>query len=77
MMQSALKAAAASLLAEGQDMRAKLDHFHFATVPMSGLSDAGANFLPNLMGRWTSSTRKVHAASTGESCVMEPGHSLH
>ena len=35
-----------------------LAHLHFSMLPMTGLSDIGANFIPSLMGKWRA-TKKV------------------
>ena len=65
LMQSSLREALASLSSDEQRAAASLDNMHFATVPMSGVSDKGANFLPNLMGHWTSGRAIMSAQSTG------------
>lgn len=41
----------------------RLTHWHFSSLPLSGLSDVGANFIPYLMGRWRA-TKKIMTAST-------------
>lgn len=66
MMRARLQAAAQSLGLTEQQQLQRLGSFHFANVPMSGVSDSGANFLPNLMGRWTSSRRLIRAQAPGE-----------
>jgi len=43
---------------------ARMARLAFATLPMSGLSDVGANFLPYLLDHWRS-PRKVLAAVGG------------
>lgn len=48
------------------EVNARLAFFHFAKVPMSGVSDKGANFLPNLMGNWPSSRAVVKTHDLGE-----------
>ena len=38
---------------------ARLAHLHFSTLPLTGLSDVGANFIPYLMGQWPASKKIV------------------
>ncbi|CAL5224693.1 g7419 [Coccomyxa viridis] len=42
-----------------------LSHLHFAKLPLSGLSDVGANFIPYLMGRWRASKKVLSAVPSG------------
>ena len=64
MMQAALQKAAHDLnMPEKQEQIEQ--KFNCADVPMSGVSDMGANFLPNLLGHWTSARRIVTASNTG------------
>ncbi len=37
-----------------------LSHLHFAKLPLSGLSDVGANFIPYLVRAGVSCDRKLH-----------------
>ena len=43
-----------------------LAHLHFSTLPMTGLSDIGANFIPYLMGRWRAAKKVVSRTGSGE-----------
>jgi hypothetical protein len=40
-------------------------HLHFSTLPLTGLSDVGANFIPYLMAQWRASKKVVSAPSAG------------
>ncbi|BDA49567.1 hypothetical protein COCOBI_14-1860 [Coccomyxa sp. Obi] len=48
------------------EKEARLSHWHFSTLPLSGLSDVGANFIPYLMGRWRASKKILTASESGE-----------
>lgn len=43
----------------------RLSHWHFSTLPLSGLSDVGANFIPYLMGQWRASKKILSATTAG------------
>lgn len=47
------------------EKEARLSHWHFSTLPLSGLSDVGANFIPYLMGRWRASKKILTASDSG------------
>ena len=47
------------------DKEARLSHWHFSTLPLTGLSDVGANFIPYLMGRWRASKKILTASESG------------
>ena len=47
------------------DKDARLSHWHFSTLPLTGLSDVGANFIPYLMGRWRASKKILTASESG------------
>ena len=52
----------------------RLAHWHFSSLPLSGLSDVGANFIPYLMGRWRASKKTISAAVSGEHpAALNPG----
>lgn len=44
---------------------ARMSHWHFSTLPLTGLSDVGANFIPYLMGRWRASKKILTASESG------------
>ena len=50
----------------------RLAHWHFSSLPLSGLSDAGANFIPYLMGRWRASKKTLSAVVSGSLMVAIP-----
>jgi hypothetical protein len=50
---------------------ARMARLAFATLPVSGLSDVGANFLPYLLDHWCS-PRKVLAAAAGAGAPPRP-----
>ena len=43
-----------------------LAHLHFSTLPMTGLSDIGANFVPSLMGKWRATKKVLALRGPGE-----------
>ena len=63
-MRSRLQWAADRLGLGAAQAAARLDRLAFATLPVSGLSDVGANFLPYLLDHWRS-PRKMLLAFTG------------
>ena len=67
-MRSRLQWAADQLGLGAAQAAARLDRLAFVTLPVSGLSDVGANFLPYLLDHWRS-PRKVLIASTGSGSI--------
>lgn len=65
-MRGRMRWAASQLGLGAAGAAARLDRLAFATLPMSGLSDVGANFLPYLLDHWRS-PRKILVAGTGAS----------
>lgn len=41
------------------DIGKRMEQFYFPTANMASVSDKGANFLPYLLGHWTSPRRQV------------------
>ena len=66
MMQARLYEAASAISKDGQEQADLMQNFHFANVPMSGVSDEGANFLPYLMGHWRSGRHVITTHSAGK-----------
>ena len=70
-MRGRMRWAASQLGLSAAQAAARLDSLAFATLPVSGLSDVGANFLPYLLDHWRS-PRKVLVAGIGaaqQSCA--------
>ena len=44
-----------------------LAHLHFSTLPMTGLFDIRANFIPSLMGKWRATKKVLAMSGPGES----------
>ena len=63
-MRGRMRWAASQLGLAAAEAAARLDRLAFATLPVSGLSDVGANFLPYLLDHWRS-PRKVLVAGAG------------
>ncbi len=47
------------------ERKPRLAHWHFSSLPLSGLSDVGANFIPYLLGRWRASKKTISASVSG------------
>ena len=65
-MRGRMRWAASQLGLGAAEAAARLERLAFATLPMSGLSDVGGNFLPYLLDHWRS-PRKVLIAGAGAS----------
>ncbi|KAK9805085.1 hypothetical protein WJX73_003188 [Symbiochloris irregularis] len=66
MMRAVLQAATDNLPVSNRARAVSLSNMHFGDVPMTGISDKGANFLTSLMGQWTSARAIMQATSTGD-----------
>ncbi|KAK9821321.1 hypothetical protein WJX81_001912 [Elliptochloris bilobata] len=62
-MRGRLRWAASQLGLGAAQAAARLDRLAFATLPVSGLSDVGANFLPYLLDHWRSPRKRLTATA--------------
>lgn len=66
MMRGRLMEEMAALEFNNSAMQQQLERFHFASLPMTGVSDVRANWIPYLMGHWQSPKKVIRAHGAGK-----------